>query len=73
MSEALFYVLFIGIPAAAVILFIVSLVMFIITLKKPGKWKKWLVLMIVSFPIVAVLILFVILLGLINMGVIRFM
>ncbi len=73
MPQWLFLVLFRVIPAAAFILFIISLVMMIITIKKAGKWKKWLVLMIVSAPIVLLTIFVLVFIALINMGAIRFM
>ncbi len=73
MPQWLFGVLFRVIPAAAVILFIISLVMMIITIKKAGKWKRWLVLMIVSAPIVLLTIFVLVFIALINMSAIRFM
>ncbi len=73
MPQWLFWVLFRVIPAAAVILFIISLVMMIITIKKAGKWKRWLVLMIVSAPIVLLTIFVLVFIALINMSAIRFM
>ncbi len=73
MPQWLFLVLFLVIPAAAFILFIVSLVVMIIKIKKAGKWKRWLVLMIVSAPIVLLTIFVLVFIALINMGAIRFM
>lgn len=73
MPEWIFIALYLGIPAIAVILFIVSLVMMIIKIKKAGKWKRWLVLMIVSAPIVLLTIFVLVFIALANMGAIRFM
>ncbi len=73
MPQWLFLVLFFVIPAIAVIVFIVSLVMMIIKIINAGKWKRWLVPVIVSAPIVLLTIFVLVFISLINMGAIRFM
>lgn len=73
MWDWIFRILFLGIPAIAVIVFIVSLILMIVMKKKDGNWKLWMVLMIVSAPVVLLTIAVLIFIALANMGAIRFM